>query len=272
MSDTSEPIWAVFTKPWGDLPANELAPLVADLGFTGAELPVRPGFEVTPTNAATELPRVVQTMARSGITTISVAADPTEEILAGCAAAGVGLVRIMAPVNDHDWTGSLTRMRKHLASWVEMARPYGVRIGIQPHHGAWVSTVLGVQVLADRWDGDRVGIVWDAAHDALAGEDPVTTLTLASERLMLVNLKNARYLPRDEAAAGHGAPKTWFGSGQDGLADWPTIIAHLVATGWDGPVCLTAQYNAADGPEDYARLVGADLAWARQLWRDARAD
>lgn len=270
--NNNSPTWAVFTKPWGDLPATTLAPMLADLGFTGVELPVRPGFEVTPANAATELPRVVAILAESGLATISVAADPSEEILAGCAAAGVDLVRVMAPVTDHDWTSSLTRMREQLASWVEWAAPYGVRIGVQPHHGAWVSTVLGVQTLAEGFGPEQVGIVWDAAHDALAGEDPVTTLTLSGDRLMLVNLKNARYLPRDSSPHNSGPPKTWFGPGSEGLADWPAVIGHLRTTGWDGAICLTAQYNAAQGPDDHARMVGADLAWAQQLWYDVHTD
>ena len=40
--------FAVFTKPWPLDSVEELADRVLDLGFDGAEIPVRPGFQVAP--------------------------------------------------------------------------------------------------------------------------------------------------------------------------------------------------------------------------------
>ena len=45
--------FTLFTKPWRT-PIPELASMVADLGFDGVELPVRPGYPVNPDNMATE--------------------------------------------------------------------------------------------------------------------------------------------------------------------------------------------------------------------------
>ena len=39
--------WSVFTKPW-KMPIPELGAYVRELGFTGIELPVRPGYQVPP--------------------------------------------------------------------------------------------------------------------------------------------------------------------------------------------------------------------------------
>lgn len=62
----------VFTKPW-KCPLPELARHVAELGFDGVELPVRPGYPVTPDNIAAELPRAVQTFANHGLKVASIA-------------------------------------------------------------------------------------------------------------------------------------------------------------------------------------------------------
>jgi sugar phosphate isomerase/epimerase len=43
--------FAVFTKPWPNDSIEELADRALELGFDGAEMPVRPGFQVAPENA-----------------------------------------------------------------------------------------------------------------------------------------------------------------------------------------------------------------------------
>ena len=54
---------SVFTKPW-KTPLAELGQYVRDLGFDAIELPVRPGYQVTPENVARDLPRAVATLTR----------------------------------------------------------------------------------------------------------------------------------------------------------------------------------------------------------------
>ena len=54
--------FSVFTKPW-KTPLAELGRFVHDLGFDAIELPVRPGYQVTPENVARDLPRAAATLA-----------------------------------------------------------------------------------------------------------------------------------------------------------------------------------------------------------------
>ena len=84
---------------------------------------------------------------------------------------------------------------------------------MQPHHGKFVTSSFGVLQLLDGLP-DEFKVVWDAAHDALAGDDPAMTLELVKDRLGIVNLKNARYIEAD------GGWKTWFGQADEGMADW----------------------------------------------------
>ena len=55
----------------------------------------------------------------------------------------------MAQVFDGDYYGSVARFREQLEQAVPWALQYGVQVGIQPHHGEYVSNVVGVLALLD---------------------------------------------------------------------------------------------------------------------------
>src|SRR5207247_10872240 len=106
-------------------------------------------------------------------------------------------------------------------------------------------------------------VVWDAAHDALAGDDPRVTMELVADRLAVVNLKNVVY-----AQVG-GAWKPWWVPGPEGLADWSAALAELARLGWSGPVCLSGQYS--DGSVPVEARLRADLRAAQAAAGSVRA-
>ncbi|WBQ01928.1 sugar phosphate isomerase/epimerase family protein [Kribbella sp. CA-293567] len=246
--------WSVFTKPWSPLPGDELGKLVAGLGFTGAEIPVRDTAYVTPATAEAELPAFTEQLRAEGVEPISIASDLSESAFSACAKAGVPMIRIMAPIGPDGYAASVRRIRLELEAAAPLVGQYGVQVGVQPHHGKFVTSSLGVLQLLDGLP-DEFRVVWDAAHDALAGDDPAITLELVRHRLGIVNLKNAKYVEAD------GGWKTWFGQADEGLSDWAAVFANL--KDYTGPICLTGQYSDPSVPvED--RLV-SDLATARSL-------
>jgi sugar phosphate isomerase/epimerase len=229
-------IWSVFTKPWSGLPGDELGRLVAGLGFTGAEIPVRDTAYVTPATAEAELPKFVEQLRAGGVEPISIASDLSESAFAASAEAGVPMIRIMAPVGPDGYAASVRRVRQELEESAALVAQYGVEVGVQPHHGRFVTSSLGVLQLLDGLP-DGFKVVWDAAHDALAGDDPAITLELVKDRLGIVNLKNAKYVRSD------GGWKSWFGQADEGLSDWDAVFRQLAAQSYGGPICLTGQYS-----------------------------
>lgn len=234
-------LWSVFTKPWAGLPGAELGRLVAGLGFGGAEVPVRDTAYVTPANAEAELPKFTGQLRAEGIEPISVASDLSEPVFAACAEAGVPMIRIMAELGADGYAASVRRNRGLLEQAVVLTQRYGVQVGVQPHHGRYVSSTLGVLQLLDGLP-EQYKLVWDAAHDALAGDHPAVTLQLGADRLGIVNLKNVQYV-----RAG-GRWKTTFVEAEDGLSDWPAVFAVLQQLGYNGPICLTGQYSDPSVP------------------------
>lgn len=252
--------WSVFTKPWHALDGAATGRLLSDLGFAGAEVPVRPTAYVTPETAAARLPTFAAELAEHGATIISIAGDLTEPMFAAAAAAGVPMIRIMAPLADQDYRRSVAEVRTSLEAAIPLVERYGVAVGVQAHHGRYVTSTLGVLALLDGLP-DAFRLVWDAGHDALAGDDHDVTLRLALPRLGLVNLKNAVY----ERLEGTG-PARWrhrWVRGAEGLSDWPRALTTLHELGYAGPICLCAEY--ASEP-DVTAAVRDDLAYARGLW------
>lgn len=256
--------WSVFTKEWGGLDAPALAQLVSGLGFSAIELPVRPGCRVTPDNVATVLPGFAATLQEQGVSITSVAAELDERVLAACAEAGVPLLRIMPRV-ARPYRDSVRMVQQHLADNATLVEKYGVTVGVQHHHGPYLTTAIAVRDLLDPLPG-CYGVIWDAGHEGLANQDLPTSLEAVWDRLVQVNLKNAvlERIPVDdglgvrEAYARH----QWV-DGPDGFADWPVALATLVELGWDGPVCLCAEYSGDQSRT--AERVRADLAHARSL-------
>ncbi|WP_329457873.1 sugar phosphate isomerase/epimerase family protein [Streptomyces sp. NBC_01497] len=257
-------LWSVFTKPWSALPGEELGPLVAGLGFTGAEVPVRDNAHVTPGEAERLLPQLASRLRDEGVEVISIAGDLDERFFAACAAARVPLVRIMADLGPDGYAESVRRVRARLEAAAPLAQRYGVGVGVQPHHGRYVSSTLGVLGLLEGLPAEHFRLVWDAAHDALAGDDPRVTLPLAADRLAIVNLKNAVHVPADPPVrplGGNWTPR-WV-QGAEGLADWAVALRQLTELGYAGPVCLSGQYSDPAVPVE--ERLAVDLAAARAV-------
>ena len=256
--------FSVFTKPW-KLPIDELGALVARLGFTAIELPVRPGYPVDPTNAATELPAAVKTLSRHAVTIDSVAGNADEPTIRACAAAGVGTIRVMARIEGGDYLGSVDRLRAQYEQLVPALSQHGVRLGVQNHNGRNVPNALGLRHLLRGFDPRQVCAVWDAAHEALQGGDPDLAIDVVWEHLGLVNLKNAFWRRATGPEAEDVAWRPYWTTGRQGLASWPKVAAELTRRGYEGTVCLTAEYSDESAVE---RLVAEDLAYARSLFAD----
>jgi sugar phosphate isomerase/epimerase len=254
--------FSVFTKPW-KMPMPELGLLVSRLGFNGIELPVRPGFQVEPRNVARDLPIAARQLAEHGLRIFSVAGPTDEVTIATCAELGIPVIRIMAPIGKAGYLAAESGLRRELDALVPLLDRHGVTVGVQNHYGRFVSNASGLRQLVARYDPRHVAVVWDAAHNALSGEEPELGLELVWSHLRLVNLKNAiwRRTNGPEAEAAHW--EVYWTTGRQGLASWPRVAAELRARAYRGIVCLTAEYS--DEPA-VNRLIAEDLAYARALF------
>ncbi len=256
--------FSVFTKPW---PGKALAPLgrfVHELGFDAVELPVRPGFQVEPARVATGLPEAARILRDHGVRIASIAGPTDEATLAACAAAGVTVIRVCVSIPPG--VGYLeyeARLQREYDQLVPKLEQYGVTLGIQNHCDRCVANAMGLRHLIGRYPPQRLAAVWDAAHNALNGEDPELAIDIVWSHLCMVNLKNAfwRRTNGPEALDVHWRP--YWTTGRQGLASWPRVAAELRRRAWSGVVCLTAEYSDEQSVD---RLIAEDLAYARSLF------
>ena len=233
--------FSVFTKPW---PYDPFA------DQTQEETRLTRG---TLTEAGTESP-----FRGRGVDRLS----PTERVFEACAAAGVNIIRVMVPIERGAYVRSIGRQRSKLATALPLCERYSVRVGVQQHYGDHVNDAAGMRLLLGGLDPRWVGAIWDAAHDALAGQEPENGLDLVWDRLLMVNLKNACYERANGPDAEHAEWRRHFTTARQGLASWPRVIAELRRRGYSGTVCLTAEY---DDQAHVQELCEGDLAYAKSL-------
>jgi sugar phosphate isomerase/epimerase len=256
------PTFAVFTKPW-KMPAPELGAYLAGLGFTGIELPIRPGYQVEPDNVRRTLPLVTRQLAEQGLTVHSVATTPNEETIAACGEAGIPIIRICVGIFDEGYMWSMDYHRKTFDALIPHLDTHGVTIGIQNHCDRCVSNAMGLLHLAQGYDPKHLAIVWDAAHNALNGEDPELAIEIVWPQLCMVNLKNAFWRRDTGPEAEYAQWSTYWTSGRQGLASWPRVAAELTQRAYSGVLCLTAEYSDEHAAD---RLIVEDLAFAKSLF------
>jgi sugar phosphate isomerase/epimerase len=243
----------VFTKPW-QCSLGELAEKLARLGVDGLELPIRPGYPVSPDNMAQTLPQAVELFASYGLTIHSVAGSTTQEMVQVCGNAGIPIIRVCEKVDMKiGYQASVDRIRRTYAELVPDLEKNQVMIGLQNHCNMFIGSAIGAIDVMREFEPRHVGVVLDVAHCALAGEPEVMAIDIAWERLCMVNLKNAvrRQIGTDVYGAANWS--TYWTVGKEGYASWQTTVAELKSRGFSGPICLCAEYSNPVGKGD---LVG----------------
>ena len=257
---------ALFVKPWKSLPLRQLARHVRSLGFDLIELPVRPGFQVEPETIERDLPAAVTLLAEEGVRVLNLTADIAlrdERLYSACAAAGIGMNRVMFRQGDCDYWTAEAEARRQLEAALPFCERYGLQIGIQNHSRRFVPVnEMGLFHLLKDYDPRYIAAVWDPAHNALEGMDCDAALDILAPYLCVVNLKNAYWRCLSGPEAEVAKWQIYWTSGAQGRASWSRVIDKLRAIDYRGPLCFSAEYS------DEARvdeLIVKDLAFARSL-------
>ena len=263
----------MFTKPWPDLTLPQLGRIVRGIGFDGVELPVRPGFQVTPENVRRGLPEAARIMRDCGLVIGSISGPVDEPTIAACGECGVPVNRVMVPIDAATgYRAGEDAARRQFDSVLPLLEKHGVAIGVQNHCGMMIGSALGLMHLIGGYDPKLVGAVLDPAHCGLSGEPDELAIDIAWSHLLFVNLKSGFW----ERTAGPDvldAPwrPRWTLGGQ-GITNWQKIAAELKRRGYGRGFCLHAEYSSIDGTgedlagDDVLPLIIQDIRYARSLF------
>ena len=259
--------FTVFTKPW-KMPLPELAELIKGLGFDGIELPVRPGYQVPPENVSRSLPEAARILADNGLKIGTVAGPTDEKTIAACAEAGVPVIRICVQIpKEKDYLTAIGDLQREWDELLPVLEQYGVAIGIQNHCGRCIADAMELRHAIAKYNPDQICAVWDAAHEALQGSQVDLALDMVWSHLRVANLKNGYWYRRNGPEAQAAEWIHYWTTGRHGMANWPVVVKELKKRGFDGNVCLTAEYSEK---EEVDRLIAEDMAFAKSLFGAAQ--
>lgn len=255
--------YSVFTKPWKTLSLQELGKYIREIGADGIELPLREGYQVDLNNVGAGLVEASKVLREYGVKITSVAAQASEEVFDACQRAEVPLIRVMMNfgVENGFWNG-FDQARKQLEKAVPLCEKYKITLGVQHHYGTGIFNTMELYMLVKDFDPASVGAVWDAAHSALSGEDPIQALDIIRDQLCLVNFKTAFYRRKNGPEAQHGEFSPYFTTGRYGNTSWKKVVAWLQKAEYKGVFCLPAEYTDEERVDTYLRQ---DIEYLKSL-------
>lgn len=256
--------FTVFTKPWPDKPLDALAKFIKNLGFDGVELPVRPGYQVTPETVAKGLPEAARIFKDNGVKIGSISGPLDEPTFAACAAAGVPINRICVGIpRDKPY---LAAVEDYWRSWDALLPAIdrtGVAIGVQNHCGRYIASAMQTWHIVAHYNPRQVCAVLDVAHTALDGEPIDLAIDIVWSHLRMVNFKNAYWRQATPPEAVSAQWHVYWTSGRHGLANWPQAAIELKNRNFRGDLCFTAEYSDHSAAD---RLIADDIGFARTLF------
>jgi sugar phosphate isomerase/epimerase len=274
--------YSVFTKPWKTQTLDELGELVADMGFDAVEYPLRGGYQVQPEDGAEGIRKLVETLKKHGVGVASIAGGidvavedgkgkvlgASAELFEACGAYGIPVIRICQGFNKAlGFWDNIKRLQEKYDAIAEIAAKTGVTLGVQMHHGnSDITNSYDSSILLQKYDPKLVAAVWDAGHSGLAGEAPAYALDALWNNLCMVNFKAAYWVQSTDT---HGSIARWrvnWVTGPNGMCPWTDAVAYLKKRGYEGTVCLPAEYSDEKHVEEYARF---DNAYIKKLFAEA---
>jgi len=168
-----------FTKCLQFLSFDEMGEVLSKMGFDGADMPVRPGGQVEPSEVKTGLPLAVKTLRKYGmeipmiVTAITDPADPLSiATLQAAADSGIKYYRLGWLKYEPSKTiqQNLDDHRKTIEKLAELNEKLGIHGDYQNHSGASVgSPVWDIYELLKNVNPQFMGVQYDIRHAIVEG-------------------------------------------------------------------------------------------------------
>lgn len=259
--------YVYFTKTLQGLDLAAMIAFAQEVGLDGFDLAVRPGYPVTPENAAAELPRAAKLVREAKLTLGLVTAptsfnDPSsravEALFDVCGQAGVPAMKIGYFTWKARFEGELAEARRRLAGFAKLAAKTGVRACYHTHSGAYLgNNAAGIRLLLADLDPHHVGVFLDTGHTAINGGPIRMELDQVRTWLMLIAIKDMRWERHQQGWRADVVPVG------EGIVRWPDLGTGLRECGFNGTISLHAEYEAAD-LANRKRLAKMELAMLKK--------
>ena len=250
--------YCVFTKPLQMLSYDDLADLIAELGFDGIEGTIRPGGQITPEQVPDELPKMMASLKKRGLEMTIMAsginnADDKLNIQQLQVAAQLGIKRYRMSYHKYDLKKpvlkQMNELRPVLRNLVALNKELGLQAIYQNHSG---SNYVG----APLWDLHELFKAHDPAHLAVGFD--MSHVTAEGTRAWPLHAN----LLRPRIGALYVKDFRWTKNKRDNCPLAEGIVdrkypAQLIASGYTGPINLHVEYLKPFNKENVPNQIAA---------------
>lgn len=280
----TEPSISVFSKHLQFLNLRELADAVAEMGFNGVDLSVRPKGHVLPEEVEDKLPEAVAEMKRVGLkpllmtSSVSDANNPLhQKVLEVASAEGIKYYRMdyFRYLPDLTIPESLAVFQAKAKALSELNEEFEITGCYQNHAGNYVgSTMWELYLLLNKVENKHLGIQYDIRHAVVeGGMSWQNGFRLVEPQISTLALKDFRWEKVD------GQWKLINCPIGEGMVDFPAFFKLVKSFGIRVPFSLHFEY-ALGGAEHGSQTISIsrkeifdamkrDLSKIREFWRNA---
>jgi len=271
---------AIFTKCLQFMEMGAMGDLLAELGFSGSDMPVRPGGQVLPEIVNTDLPKAFKILKNSGvgipmITTAIIDPDTpeTHAILKTSADLGIRHYRMGWMNYDGNKTiiENLDAFRKTFEAFDKLHRKYGIRGEYQNHSGRSLgSPVWDIHHVLKDIDPEYTGVQYDVRHATVEGGNSWPLgMQLVALWIGTTDIKDFIWEKNDR---GLWRPKSVpLG---EGMVDFTTYFNEFKKLNNTAPVSIHYEYDLGGAEHgnknptmplaEIKKWLAKDLAWLKE--------
>jgi sugar phosphate isomerase/epimerase len=247
-----------FSKPFQDVGFERTADIVAEVGWSGIECPVRAKGQVLPERVEDDLPKLHEALTKRGLTLTLITTDIgrpdplAERVLR--TAAKLGVKRFRTTFFKYDLNKPIppqwAEVKAGLRDLIPLCKELGMKAGFQNHSGKDMigAPIWDIYELVHDLDPEHIGTCFDIGHATLEGGTswPIEA-KLMEPFLTCVYVKDFYW---------EKGPKGWaakWGPLGEGMVrkeffDW------LKKSAYTGPISQHCEYLHGDGPEQMAAM------------------
>lgn len=269
-------MFSKMLKNVGNLSADKAGDYIADLGFDGVDLTVRPEGHVLPEEATKRLPEAVDILRSKSLavpmitTSITDAGENhTEDVFRTASECGVRFLKL--GYWRYEGFGNIRKQiervqNDNLKGIYTLCKQYSVTAGVHIHSGDFLTANPAVvKMLLQDYDPEHLCAYIDPGHMAVEGglSGWKMGMDLLQEHIRMVAVKDFGWF-QEKDETGEWNWKARILPLSEGLVPWTEVFTYLQKIDFDGPVSFHSEYHDVT-LEELIRQTSEDLQYAKQI-------
>ena len=264
-------MFSKMLKNIGGLSVEEAGDYIANLGFDGVDLTVRPGGHILPREAKSKLPEAIETLNSKGLSVPMITSNITsadekyaEEIFKSASECNVKFVKL--GYWRYTRFGKLKEQIDHVKADLKgisrLCEEYGITAGLHIHSGDIItSNSVLLYLLLREYDPKVLCAYIDPGHMAIEGglSGWKIGMDILQEYIRIVAVKDFGWFREGD--------KKWTARViplSEGIVPWNEVFKYLKFIGFDGPISLHSEYDNVN-LKGLIELTKRDLQYLRKV-------